>query len=412
MSFLGLVGAPVVPMSYGAYRALTGAGTALAAVLQAAEAAAVAGIIGSTAAVLGAGATGWMIGDAIMKSLERPETLPSLDSYYEAGNSGDTVALIYSFYVNGNPVYVSVQSQALDAPVRGSFFRRSSTTSQFYVIDRYNLVQPIVGTNGTWENPRFVIENFVKLPGSSPIAPTKKLPSTLPKNPNLPAPVPATVPLPGYPNFPITPYIPINPDNDPDEPDKEVAPGVIVRIPELGIQLRYTPNSVSIGRYNSPETKPFEVPEPELQPPGNKVAAPPCPCEQPDNTELLCRVKALEDGLLDGGYNESAVGFSNADSGTYDFSYNNVYAARLLVNPPTVNGRSQWGGANGVEINYCGWFAWRMGEYQLERIPLQYLKQEFLAPEGVTGFTYTCTHGAVATPTLIRRSKKPYVDAC
>lgn len=58
-------------------------------------------------------------------------------------------------------------------------------------------------------------------------------------------------------------------------------------------------------------------------------------------------------------------------------------------------------GNDAPTIYHAGWFSWRIGSQQLPRQRLDYEQNTFLAPEGVTGYSYTGTYGTVWQVTII-----------
>lgn len=398
--------------SYADYAILKARTGALAAAAAAAESAAVAAMIGSTAAALGAGVLGWMIGESILKSLERPEVIPNPGDYWDAGNVGEQAVITFSYYVNGVPVFQSIDSVTMPTPIRGPFYRSDSVGTRFFVRDGNNTERPLVGSTLPQPGARLVIEGFKTSPGSLPITPNKKLPTTAP---NSPAPlVPQTVPLPipGRPDYPITPTVVPNPDNSPQDPEKEVRPGVIVKIPELGLQIRYAPDGVTIGKYKGPDTEPFEVPENDTPDQNRRVAAPPCPCPETDVSEMLCRIKAIQDGVLDDGFNytttvtsEAQSYFSPATSLVYD-----VVEIDVLSKPS--NSRVQPSTLPVPDVIYIGWFSWLFNSRPGLREPLHFSFNAFKAPEGANGFCYQLYSGCTGRARYITKVERPYVDNC
>lgn len=413
MSFLGLIGAPVRTIPYPVYQGLKQAGGVLSGLLTAAEASAVASLVGSTALAVGAGLLGFGIGEAILKSLERPEVIPNPGDYFEAGLDGNTAKVTFSYYVMGVPVFSSIDSVSMPTPIVGAFYKYDTVNgARFFVRDGNGLERALVGSTFPQPGARLVIEGFKTTPGDAPLTPTKRVPSTLPNNPNPQPLAPVPIPVPGQPDFPVTPEVVPNPDNNPDEDEKEVQPGVIVKIPEVGLQVRYSPDGVSIGRYKSPDTAPFEVPQPELPDTNKRVAKPPCPCPETDNTEIICRLKALQDGLLDDGYDYATQNIALVGNGTYSGFPNELYAVRLNVTRPATGAKTQYGGGAAPNINYAGWLAFSTSGAYHERTQIQYDSQVFLAPGQANGFSFTATLGNKAAIQVTTRKKRDYADNC
>lgn len=62
-------------------------------------------------------------------------------------------------------------------------------------------------------------------------------------------------------------------------------------------------------------------------------------------------------------------------------------------------------GGDAPTVLYAGWFAWRVGSSNLPRQPLHYAANTFLAPEGVTGFSYTGTYQTTWQATYIGKQE-------
>lgn len=411
--FLGLIGAPVRVIPYPAYKALKNAGGVLGNLLSAAEAKAVQSIVGSTALAVGAGIFGYSIGEAILKSLERPEVIPNPGDYFEAGNPGGVAKVTFSYYVNGDPVFSSIDSVAMPLPIKGSFYRVDAINgAAFFVRDGNGEQRNLVSTTFPVPGARLVIEGFKTAPGNVPIVPSKRVPSTLPNNPNPQPIVPVPLPVPGSPDFPITPEVVPNPDNDPNQDDKEVQPGVIVKIPETGSQIRFTPDGVSIGRYKSPDTLPFEVPQPDLPDTNKRVASPPCPCPEPDLSEVVCRIETLQDEILDDGYNSANTVTAIDQSGIVTGIANEIQVVRVVVLSQPSNSRVQPSSGAVPDVLFIGWFSWVYNGRPGERVPIHFADTSFTPDRSANGFIFQLYSGCTGQATYTTRIKRPYIDAC
>lgn len=408
---LALVGAPS-KLSWEAYKAAKAAGGALGALLGAAESAALAAIALKTAAVLGAGVGGFFIGQAILAQLQPETSMPDMGEYFEAGNPQQLVRLRFDYYVNDQQIFSNQPSQFLVAPVKGIFFRVINGASTWFVFDGNGQQQNIVSTSNTPEGTRFDLKGFIGS-DSTPVTPTKRLPSYVPTRPDIPtfAP-PTTVPIPGTPGIPVTPIAVPNPGNDDPTEGGEREPGVVVQIPQTGTQIRYTPSGVQITNYNAPNREPFRVP-PLQVPTGGKAATPECcPTEDVDLDEVLCRLKALENGLLDDGFDFATASTPDAKSGRV-FDAGKVFdVVRIFVTSRPSNLPVQRSDAPAQDVWFVGWFSWLVSGKEGERIPLHFQESAFIAPEGVDGFVYQLGYGSTGFASYSTKTKKDYVDVC
>lgn len=414
MAFLGLVGAPAGRFTYATYKALKALSPAAAALFAASETAAVGALLANTAAVLGAGALGFFVGDQILKQLERTESMPDPGDYYEVGDPAFFTSIVFDYYVGGVPVFIDNVTIGLKNPVRGTFVRREADTVRFYVINGDGDPYDLAATINPPDDTRIVIKGFIKRPGTDPITPTKKLPSYTPVTPNRPTPVPTTIPIPGYPFFPITPTPVETPANDPDEDDKFVDPGVTVKVPELGLQIQYTPTGVRIGRYVDNDTKLYAPPPPQFPTPPKKAAEEPCPC--PDDKdkfdEIICRVKTLQSKLLDDGY----ITETNLQGPSSFIEVTGLpdefYQLEIGVTQKPVNVKTQTYSSGAVVVEWVGWLSWIVGGRKGERIFLQFEETGFKPPPECNGYVIAMNDGCRASALALTRKKKDYVDLC
>jgi len=75
------------------------------------------------------------------------------------------------------------------------------------------------------------------------------------------------------------------------------------------------------------------------------------------------------------------------------------YVNLTIVEPPP-NVRSQFGGADGQEVFYNGWYSFGATLSTDERIPIHYNSMSIPIPPGVTRFTYTVYLGGTASVTV------------
>lgn len=417
MVTLALVGAPAAPISYAAFQALQAGGTALAATAGAAKAAALAALASGAALALGAGIGGFLLGEAILAGLEPETSMPDMGEYFEAGVVQGTVRIIFDYYVDGNQVFNDLSSQTITSPVKGIFFKVIDGASVWFVFDGDGVEQRIISTSNKASGTRFDIVSFVTGAGS-PVTPTKRLPSYVPKNPDLPKPQPPTpISVPGVPPFPITPVVVPNPGNDEPNDGEERPPGLVVQIPETGQQFRFTPEGVYVTNYGAPNREPFRVPPPVI-PPGGKASTPPCcdkdtPEPEPVNLdEIICRLKALQDELLDDGTDRVNGSTPTAQSGFYEELDGGFYKVQMNLVSKPLNAKVQPSTQPASDVIYCGWFAWVENGFPGERVPIHFENQTFLAPPNVTGFMYQYYAAHSGNAQWQRRTKREYIDFC
>lgn len=414
MAFLGLVGAPATRLTYQAYKALKALSPAAAELFAATDAAAVASILGTTAAVLGAGALGYFVGDAILKGLENPNNMPDMGEYFELPSPNQRIRVVYDYYVDGNPVFIDAQSQIIFTPAKGIFFSNANGDSEWYFLDKDNVRQTIAKSTNKLSGTNLTVKNFIFI-DAPPTVPTKRLPSYVPTRPNPLAPAtPVTIPLPGIDPFPITPTPVETPANDPNEDDKYVEPGVTIKVPELGLQVQYTPTGVRIGRYTDDDVKKYAPPPNQSPPPHGKAAEEPCPCPEPKDksAEIICRIKTLQKELLDDGYTTETHLFSNSDFFEVFSLPDEFYRLEVDVLQTASKTKTQLYPGDGTEVIWSGWLSWVYGTRKSERIALQFNNQGYKPPPECTGFVLTMNYGCRASALALTRKKKDYVDTC
>jgi hypothetical protein len=243
--------------------------------------------------------------------------------------------------------------------------------------------------------------------------------SKIPNTPQraLPAPfkAPTTIPAPGFtPGYPITPTVIPNPGNDPNEDEKLVAPGVIVQIPELGIQIGYRPDGVTIGKYTSPETQKSEPPKVAIPPGTPNAAEEPCPCPEEDNRdeEIICRVKTLQKEILDDGYTTETTLTGLTSSGEVLTLPEEFFLLEISASVYPVNVKRIPYPEPGGDVLFLGWVAFILAGVKGEQIPIRFENQHFVPPAGCRGYVYSMNSGCQASALAYSRTKKDYIDLC
>lgn len=237
-------------------------------------------------------------------------------------------------------------------------------------------------------------------------------PLSQPGNLVLPVPQPRTITRPGEEPIVITPRAVPSPRNFPGiKPFSPVSPGILVVVPEIGIAFNFNPTEVQIIYFN-PSPSETENPAP------NAVVAPynpikdNCECPPVDTAEILCRIKAIQDGVLDDGYISTTHQGVTGEGEIVASLPDELYAVSITISQFPSNLRHQEPGGNAPKVYFAGWFSWVVNGKPTERFQINYLNNGYAAPKAATGYSYTVYSGCVATAIAVTRKKKPYVNAC
>lgn len=411
---LTFAGEAAADLAYPAYNALKNAAPTLAAIAEAAELAAVAALLADGALIVGAGLAGYAIGQAIMAQLrETPPPLPVQDAW-KGGLPGTRIRVLAHSVrnVGGRTDFVN----EFDSPIVCPVFRYQGSgiyAAGVIAGDPATFVGYVSGSPTAFSD-FFTIDSVETVSGSPD--PTLFRQPTLPLKPVPEVPkLPTTIPFPGYPDgIPITPTVVPNPNNNPDSDDTATQPGVMVKVPEAGLQFEFNPTGVRIGRYSDPFTKPFEIPQ--LPPPTNppKVATEPCPCPESkvDLDEVICRLKALESGLLNDGYEFTSHVGASGQGGVVTGITDELVWAEIQITTVAPTERTQRSAPGTQTVYFIGWFSWMVGNFPSERIPISYLNHNFIAPQGATGYMFSLHDFCSATSNYVTKKPKDYIDAC
>lgn len=414
MPFLGFTGTYPVTVPYSELKKLaTGTGFG-SSTLRAANNAAGYGISRAAGWLGLAGAFGFFVGQKILEGLEYTEQPLTIRQLYKtAGNQGKirvlaTVTLQGVGVLNfdnlfDSPVVMPVALDGTGGTFRyGALVGANATFVGYFQAAPDQMLSPFRVTSLTKE-------------GGAPAA-FQQIPApAFPIIPYAPIKVPALVPTaPGEPDFPITPTVVPTPENDPDKDNEAGEPGVIVQIPEVGLQLRYSPTGVAIARYTSPETRVFE--EPKVPPPPNTptpaVNVCPCPENDVDLSEVICRLKALENGLLSDGYDYTTTAGASGQGGVISDIADELVYVEIQIDEFAPYERTQRSAPGTPTVYFIGWFSWIVGQFPSERIPISYLNHNFIAPPNATGYLYSLHDGASAITRYVTRTAKEYTDLC
>lgn len=411
---LTFAGEAAQDLAYPAYNALKNIAPTFAALADAAEAAAVAGLIADGALLIGAGLAGYAIGEAILAQL-RPATYPlDFQNAWSGGAPGTRIRVLAHSITKatGRTDF----DNTFDAPIVCPVFQFLGGTIYRAGVIAGNpaSLQGYVSGDPTAFIEMLTIDS-VETVGGSPNPTLFKQP-TLPLHPEKEAPkLPAIVPFPGYPDgIPITPTVVPNPNNNPDDDDTATQPGVIVKIPETGMQFEFTPNGVRVGKYSDPTTKLFEIPKIPPPPTTPKVATEPCPCPESkvDLTEVLCRLKALENGLLSDGFEYTPHTFNMGNGGNIDELPDELVGVKITVSDSTQPIKKERASGTSSEVWYAGWTTFRRDGSDGIRTPINYRDSFIAAPEGSNGFGVSISYGGTCVCTAITRKPKPFADNC
>jgi hypothetical protein len=248
-------------------------------------------------------------------------------------------------------------------------------------------------------------EAFKRKPQINPGQP-KTLPRVVPDV----VPISPTVPdLPVFPEvYPIVPFIPGS------LPEKAYPPGVTVKIPETGDQYVFTPDVVYHSKY-TPEPKvglnPYVPPaNPTNQTPAQTEC--PCPDESMANKEVICRIKTLQDKLLDDGFTTELFFVPAAQSVAVTVTGKPFNVLQLNVTQAPANIRVQSYPVPAVDVYYYGWYALLVDGQPFERMPLFATQMTIPIPEKVNGYMIGCNDGVLCSSAYGKQAKKPYVDTC
>lgn len=415
MSYLGLVGMPMNTVTYPVYQGLKALSPALGAALAGAEVAAIASLAAQGAAVVGAGALGWMIGTAIREQLLPGEPPLALSTWVSGGVPGEQVNVEFTFY---NPPNAPISTNViLTAPFAGVLRRTIGPDfDQFYLRQTAPpaFIEMVSFSPSLSANARVEITALKKLDGT-PAENLRKVP-VLPQKPFVPQRYPVVIPAtPQYPAIPITPTVVPTPGNDPDEDNKAREPGITVKIPELGLQIQYTPTGVRIGRYTDPETRAFDPPKIGLPPGYPGVAEDPCPCPEDGNNkdeEILCRIKTLQKVLLDDGYITTTNLAGPSSYLSVDGLPDEFYRLEIGVTQKPLNVKTQSYSVADATVEWVGWLSWQFGGRKSDRIFLQFAQMGFSPPPECTGYTIAFNNGCAGNALALTRKKKDYIDLC
>lgn len=412
--FLGLVGVPPTPISYPTFTQLaTGAGFG-ASTLRAAATVAAEAIVAQGALLVGAGLGGFFIGQKILENLEYTGVQPTIRQLFKTpSNIGQIRVIAEAKLVNGPlQTFDNVFNSPIVIPVSN-------------VLDNDIIQQgALVGTGAVFVGYLQAARSLIEVPltvvsinkvNGDPIEGLRPNPSYDPVAPKAPTKRPILVPIaPGIPDFPITPEIVPYDPTLPRPQDENREPGVVVKIPEVGLQITFSPTGVTVGKYSAPDTEPFEFPDSTNEPPPKKVATPPCPCPEGESKddEIICRIRTLQDEILDDGYTFTSTTTPSGQGASVTISEDELFTVGITITEFPRNERTQPSAPGTSTVFFIGWFAWMYNGFPGERVPISYLNTNWIAPPDANGYTYSLHSLCLSTSTYVTRRKKDYIDLC
>jgi hypothetical protein len=352
------------------------------------------------ALLLGAGLLGWEIGDQLRKHFlpDNPERFPAPFKPFTGGQQRGRLYDVTFTQAEG--------SSGLGTATIGAYGPISATYE-------YNVSETLIGyawassdgihsqgasTEDDWEArgipsvisvvPHDGMPDLDKNPPYA-YAPTIQVPGVL--NPTKPFPF-----LPGNPNLPmeIVPFKRPNKTTDPDttDPNQEEEPGVIVKIPDLGTQITFTPGGADIQSYNPTDTaRAAPQQDSRKSPPKAATEVCDCPC---DVSEVLAKIKEVKDEedeikklVEPKEYDHHTAVRLSGSGGSFTLQpYCRAVRVQVTVFP---SNREGYDGNGGPDIVFAGWHAFGgAGVFGGERVPIQYYDNVYLAPENAGTFTY------------------------
>ncbi len=414
MAFLGLVGAPVTPIPYETFRGLaTGSGFG-ASTLRAGANAVGFGITRALGLLSAGGALGFFLGQKILEGIEYTEAPLTIRQLYKVPGSEGRIRVQFRFKLTTTPLITDFfeADSPLVAPV--SIEASGGTYNVGYLSGANSAFSGIYQAAPAQVEVPLEILSVTKVGGAP--ASFQKIPApALPIVPFAPIRVPTTVPtLPGQPDFPITPTVIPAPERPTDDPTQR-KPGILVQIPEVGIQLSFYPDGVTIGSYTGVETKPFEEPKFPL-PPGNPPpATEPCPCDEGGegkDDEIICRIKTLQDEILNDGYDLETHLAGESSYISVDGLPDEFFRLEIGVTQAPTNVKTQYYSVADATVEWVGWLSWNIGGRKSERLSLQFRETAYIPPPGCQGYTIAMNSGCLCNALALTRKKKDYVDTC
>lgn len=369
----------------------------------------------SPAIVLGAGIAGAILGEQLWQKYGLNGNPPALLPPVSGGQANTSYRVYQSYKLFNQPRNSNPYPTPIPGPIYGYQYDQQGDSRAYFISAANN------SKNFTIDAPADAFEEF---PTITSIERLDGLPDpgSLPRNfqdrppQEFPIVVPSEITLPGDPTpTPINPEVYPSPAVEPtSDPDQKREPGVIVKIPETGTQIQVTPDGGFKTRYVPGPGSPNVAEQPPAPPTTKKVATDPCPCPEnkTDLTEVLCRVKALEKGLLVGDYVYTPHVFDLGNGGEIPDLPDEFFSLRIQVTDSSQPIKKERPSGSSRTVWYAGWFYFRFDNSSSLRTPINFADSQFLAPEQANGFGVSISYGGTCTCTAVTRKRKDYVDAC
>lgn len=407
------VNQPLAFVPSAGYAAAAAEATVAGQVLNAAGAAVTSSLVGSAAAVAGAGLAGFAIGSAILSYAGGGEQMPPLAPATLGGTRPGLYQVTYTQTVmGGNPSTLVFNIQA---PFSDITYRVSPVGQLVYFVQGINeRVDLAIVNRDTFSSPPQII-SAIRLDGQ----PDNGLrPRNFRPTPpfDFPRTFPGTITIPGETvPIPITPEVYPAPESDPNqEPEKKVPGGVIVKIPETGEQLTFTPDGVVRERYVPTPTEKLPTRQPIVKAPDKAPATDECPCPEKEDKsdEIVCRIKTLQKEILSDGYDVDVRSFGSSSSTVIDNIQNEFFLLEILSDVFPVNVQRQPYDSPAPNVVFLGWYAFSVGGVIQARTPIHFTSLSAIPPIGADGFTIAMNRGCQAQGLYHSRLKKEYIDLC
>lgn len=185
--------------------------------------------------------------------------------------------------------------------------------------------------------------------------------------------------------------------------------GITVNFNTDGVTFDFGDNGSSPIITPSPGTDPRTDPPPSIPPSGGGGGGGGTPVECPDpcdNTPVLDRLDDIDEALEE--LKDCACEKDYEIRVIVGEARNN---ARFVVPPRTLSVRlavtvkgdrikGEWGGGEAPDVEYMGWYSWRIDGLESDRRLISYEANTFEAPRRATGFSYTLRNNSIAVATI------------
>ncbi len=363
---------------------------------------------------------------SIARQFQTPPTLPPMSFPFTGGQSaGVRYVVTWRRKVSGNPV--DTESFTLNGPVLGIFASGSPAGfSQCYALVAQGGAQEIsagcLPGGASWDEIPHIIsavrEDGQPDTGGDPL-PRFSPPATYPNQSR-----PTTITLPGGITLPITPtLVPynvpsrVNPGDptSPPDPHTEYPAPIQVRIPEIPININFSPSGVELVPEFEPQTSsrqssPVTTTAPPLLP--SKSPTDECKCE-PETNDIDAQLKAIKDEL--DAIKKCACGpnttiqtqtLGGGTGGSFGLPDMCLFVTVTLTTIPA-NAKSEYGGG-GPDVYFAGWFSFGTPGFPAgDRIPISHQSSTFFPSTNASSCSFTVKEGYTASLTATFKMVQP-----